>query len=131
MGTYGYLIVAAVVVVVWIMMHPRGLTDEASARRHLERGARVIDVRSPEEHNQGHLEGVMNVPLPELASRIGTVAPDKSQVLLLHCRSGARSSVAERRLRALGYKEVHNLGSYARAEKILAGSGYSPHPVAR
>ena len=46
---------------------------------------------------------------------------DKNQVLLLHCQSGARSGVAKKKLIALGCPNAFNLGSYARAARIVAG----------
>jgi rhodanese-related sulfurtransferase len=44
---------------------------------------------------------------------------DKNQVLLLHCQSGMRSGVAKSRFKGLGYPNVFNLGSYARASHIV------------
>jgi len=44
---------------------------------------------------------------------------DKNKTLLLHCSSGVRSSIAKKKLEALGYKSVFNLGSYERAGKII------------
>jgi rhodanese-related sulfurtransferase len=46
---------------------------------------------------------------------------DKSQVVLLHCQTGARSNEACRRLKALGYAKAFNLGSYERAAQIVSG----------
>jgi rhodanese-related sulfurtransferase len=42
-------------------------------------------------------------------------------VLLLHCQSGARSGAAKKKLIALGCPNVFNMGSYARAERIVTG----------
>lgn len=91
------------------------------ARRHLGEGAVVIDVRSPGEFSRGHLPGAVNVPLGEIARGIEKVAPDRNTVVLLHCLSGARSGMAARALRGLGYSRAFNLGSYGRAEEILKG----------
>ena len=44
---------------------------------------------------------------------------DKNQVVLLHCLSGGRSGIAKGQARGLGYANTFNLGSYARAEKIV------------
>jgi rhodanese-related sulfurtransferase len=46
---------------------------------------------------------------------------DKNQVLLLHCHSGSRSGEARRKLKAMGYTQSFNLGSYERAAEILSG----------
>jgi rhodanese-related sulfurtransferase len=44
---------------------------------------------------------------------------DKNRALLLHCQSGMRSGVARKKLKALGYPNAFNLGSYRRAEEIV------------
>ena len=79
----------------------------------------VIDVRSAGEFATRHIEGAINVPLNELASRIGAVAPEKGTALLLHCMSGARSQSACRLLKTLGYQQIANLGGYGRAARLL------------
>jgi rhodanese-related sulfurtransferase len=48
-----------------------------------------------------------------------TLVTNKSDVVLLHCRTGRRSGLAETELRALGYTNVFNIGSFERAQKIL------------
>lgn len=50
---------------------------------------------------------------------IGSVATDKSAPLLLHCASGGRSAFARRMANGMGYTNAHNLGSYARARRLL------------
>jgi rhodanese-related sulfurtransferase len=57
--------------------------------------------------------------LGELRESLPRRVKDKNQVLLLHCLSGGRSGIARGQARSLGYSNVFNLGSYARAEKIV------------
>ena len=87
----------------------------------LNQGAKIIDVRTEREFQQQHLPGVVNIPLDRLRDEIGRVAPSKDQPLLLHCLSGGRSGSGTAMLKEMGYRNVFNLGSYGRAEKILAG----------
>jgi phage shock protein E len=94
--------------------------NREQVRAWQEKGAVVIDVRTPEEYQSGHLTGSTNVPLAEIEGRIAKVAPDKSKPILLHCQSGGRSSRAEALLEKQGYTEVHNLGGYKDAQKLLA-----------
>jgi phage shock protein E len=89
------------------------------ARACLQQGGKVIDVRSPEEYQAGHLDGALNIPLGDLRDQIARHAPDTDQPLLLHCLSGGRSALGRRMLRQMGYRHVFNLGSYRRAEKIV------------
>jgi len=85
----------------------------------LKNGALVIDVRSVAEFTSGHLPQALNLPLDEIEILLPRSVKDKNQVLLLHCQSGMRSGVAKTRLKTLGYANVFNLGSYARAAHIL------------
>ena len=98
-----------------------GLIRPEAARALLQQGATVIDVRTPAEYASGHLPRVPNIPLNELGQRIEKKVPDKNAAVLLHCLSGTRSGLGKRELRRLGYTNVHNLGSYARARKIVEG----------
>lgn len=114
-------IVLAVLVVLFLIRR-MSLISPAAAREALSNGAVVIDVRSPSEYGLGHLQGTLNIPLGDLSARIDTVCPDKNRIILLHCLSGGRSGMAVSTLKSLGYTNTHNLGSYSRAEGILAGS---------
>jgi len=90
------------------------------ARDCLKKGAAVIDVRSEGEFQQKHLPGALNIPLNRLRDQIGRHAPNKEQAILLHCLSGGRSGIGKSILKKMGYRNAFNLGSYGRAEKILA-----------
>jgi len=112
------LIVAAVVAVVF-MMKKSGQVCAPDALKYLKNGALVIDVRSPGEFNSGHLARAINLPLDEIETALPGRVPDKNQLLLLHCASGMRSGSARQKLKAMGYTNAFNLGSYGRAESIL------------
>ena len=114
--------VAGVLGAVVVLTQLNSVTEE-TARDYLRKGAKVIDVRTTQEYAERHLPAAVNIPLNELKERIGSVAPDKETVLLLHCRSGGRSGVGTQTLKGMGYKNVFNLGSYDRAEKIVSGGG--------
>ena len=97
----------------------RAELSEAEAREHLKRGALVVDVRTVEEFKAQSLTNVINIPLDEVKTKFPTVVTNKSDVVLLHCRSGRRSGIAVGQLRTLGYTNVFNLGSFEKAGKIL------------
>jgi rhodanese-related sulfurtransferase len=107
------------VLAVWLAVKRSGGISRKAAIAHLRKGAMVIDVRSAGEFTAGHLSRAVNIPLSEIDTVIERKASSKDQVLLLHCQSGGRSRVAQRRLRALGYVHAYNLGSYARAAEIV------------
>jgi rhodanese-related sulfurtransferase len=81
----------------------------SDARKLVAAGARLLDVRSPEEYAHGHLPGALNVPVQELDRRLAEVGP-ADRDLVVYCRSGHRSARATEILRQHGFSKVHNLG---------------------
>jgi phage shock protein E len=75
----------------------------------------LIDVRSNDEFMAGHLPLSINIPFDKIES-ITSFSDDKSQVILLYCRSGRRAEIAEQTLRRLGYNNIYNGENY---EKLL------------
>lgn len=79
----------------------------------------VIDVRSEREFHATAIEYAVNMPLPQLAQRIGEIVADKATPLVLYCASGARSGIGCGVLKQLGYTNVTNAGGlYAAAERL-------------
>ena len=110
------------VVVVLLLLKVSTQVRQKTALDLLQRGAMVIDVRSPAEFQSGHLPAAVNIPAHDIARHIGQQAPRKDQPLLLHCLSGTRSGMATRTLKRMGYTKVFNLGSYGRAARIVGNS---------
>ena len=75
-----------------------------------QRGATLVDVRSPAEFANGSAPGSINIPLQELPARAGEV-PSSAPVVVA-CASGSRSAMARRILMSKGYREVYNIGSW-------------------
>ena len=107
-------------VAAFLLLKRLTLVRPEAAREWLKKGARVLDVRSEREFRGGHLPGAVNIPLERLRDEVARLGPDKEQPLLLHCLSGTRSGLGKGMLKKMGYRNVFNLGSYGRAEKILA-----------
>ena len=112
-------IVLAGAVAAFLLLKRLTLVAPATAREWLKKGAIVVDVRSEREFQARHLPGAINIPLDQLRDAIARRAPDKEQPLLLHCLSGTRSGMAKALLKKLGYRNVFNLGSQGRAERIV------------
>jgi len=112
------LLAAAAVIVILLILRQLGQAKPAEARALLQKGGRVIDVRTPAEYQGGHLDNAVNIPLAELGERAAREFPDRNTPLLLHCASGARSAAGQRLLQKLGYQSVVNLGSYNRAAQL-------------
>ena len=79
----------------------------------------VIDVRTVEEWNTGHLEGAILIPYEEIGDKIGPFVKDKSERIYVYCRSGRRAQIAKETLEKMGYKDVVNLGNLEDAAKAL------------
>ncbi len=70
----------------------------------------IIDVRTAEEYRAEHVREAINIPYDEIAAHIAAVAPDRDSRIVLYCRSGRRSGIAEQTLRQMGYRQVENKG---------------------
>ncbi|MEE0866005.1 MAG: rhodanese-like domain-containing protein [Clostridia bacterium] len=77
--------------------------------RFLKDGAILVDVRSPQEYREGHLEGAMLIPEYELMSKHSKIFESKDEIIVLYCSNGLRSKKAQRKLEKLGYTNVYNL----------------------
>lgn len=115
------LLIALACLVVVFRLTASSTLPTATAREHLRKGALLVDVRTVAEYNAGHLTNAVNIPLDQVTEILPQRVPDKSKVVLLHCRSGRRSGMAEKQLRALGYTNVFNVGSYGQAENLVNG----------
>ena len=85
----------------------------------MENNAVLLDVRTPEEHKSGYLEGAVLLPLAELESKISSTVPGKNTPIYIYCRSGRRAGTAVEKLKAMGYTDLHNLGGLKDARKKL------------
>jgi Rhodanese-related sulfurtransferase len=75
----------------------------------IAKGAKVIDVRTPDEFADGAYPGATNVPLGLLQGKLGEIGP-KDGSYVLYCASGARSSQAARVMKQAGFANVVNAG---------------------
>jgi rhodanese-related sulfurtransferase len=69
----------------------------------------IVDVRTPEEFAAGHLRDAKNIPLADLATRIGELEKSKNRAIIVVCQSGARADKAVRQLSAAGFADVVRL----------------------
>ena len=70
----------------------------------------ILDVRSQEEYDQGHIPGAVVIPHTEMEAQAEQILPDKDQLLLVYCRSGRRSKLAAETLVQLGYTNILEFG---------------------
>jgi rhodanese-related sulfurtransferase len=73
-------------------------------------GALIIDVRTQEEYDEGHIKGSLHIPVDEIESRLAAEVPDRQTELIFYCQAGARAQTAMEKAQQLGYQKVFNLG---------------------
>lgn len=81
-------------------------------RAWVKDGARLVDVRTPEEFASGHLPGAINIPVQDLPGRAAEIGAVTERVVV-YCRSGNRSARAARLLKEAGFTAVLNGGAMA------------------
>ncbi len=69
-------------------------------------GAVVLDVREPDEYQQGAIPGALHIPRGQLESNIESRVTDHDAPVIIHCASGVRSAFAAKTLAELGYTDV-------------------------
>lgn len=74
-----------------------------------ERNAYFIDVRTPGEFEMDQLPGAINIPLDVLEAQVEAEV-SKDRPVVVFCRSGARSGMAQQIMQNMGYPEVYNMG---------------------
>jgi len=75
-----------------------------------DNGAIIIDVRSPQEFDNGHIQGSKNIPVNVIQRELNTIKKWGKPIITV-CQSGARSGMAKSALKAAGV-EVYNGGSW-------------------
>jgi len=78
--------------------------SRTDARKLVDEGAQLVDVRAAHEWEVGRIAGATHVPLPELPERLGEI--DKDRPVVVYCRGGNRSSMATAALADAGYDAV-------------------------
>jgi rhodanese-related sulfurtransferase len=82
-------------------------TNEAIALHN--KGALVLDVRSPEEFATGHIVNARNITLETLANTLDSIKKYREKPVIVCCEAGTRSAQATKLLKAQGYTTVFNL----------------------
>lgn len=81
------------------------------SQNDVEKGV-LVDVRTPEEYNAGHIDNAVNVNWFDSDFSVQIEKMDKGKTIYLYCKSGGRSAKATKILREKGYKVVDLIGGY-------------------
>nr|WP_296007815.1 rhodanese-like domain-containing protein [uncultured Blautia sp.] len=85
-------------------------SKEAAAMMEEETDYIILDVRTPEEYEEKHITGAVNLPNETIGTEEIAQLPDKEQLILVYCRSGNRSKQASKKLADLGYTNIIEFG---------------------
>ena len=85
-------------------------TQEEATEIYERTNALLIDVRTPEEYRENHIEGAVNIPVYEI-DNIKNEIIDPNKVILVYCKTGKRSKTVKQILIQNGYKNVHTFSA--------------------
>jgi len=89
---------------------PQRITPQEAEMMMAGEGVVILDVRTPNEFEGGHIKNAILLPLDEILARAGDIIPIKNATLLIYCRSGNRSNQAAHLLVEMGYTFVYDFG---------------------
>lgn len=107
------------VVLAALLLLPAGIAEQYYQQITQEEAQRILDeetdfilldVRTEEEYDEGHIPGAINIANEDIGTDEIPELPDKDQLILVYCRSGRRSKEAAQKLAALGYTQVLEFG---------------------
>lgn len=84
--------------------------DEAKRIMDEENDYIIVDAREQSEYDEGHIKGAIVIPYTEIEQKAEALLPNKTQLILVYCRSGRRSKIAAQSLADMGYKNVKEFG---------------------
>ena len=85
------------------------IISSIKAKALIEQGAQLVDVRTAKEFSQGAAPGAVNLPINMLAQQAQNL--DLKKPVIVYCRTGGRSAMAQQILQSIGFSQVHNVGS--------------------
>lgn len=80
------------------------------AEKMMEEDVVILDVREQDEYNDGHIVNSILIPYESIQENLDKLPSDKSQIILVYCRSGRRSNIAAKELVKMGYNRVYDFG---------------------
>ena len=84
--------------------------QEAKEIMDTQTGYIILDTRTQEEYDQGHIPGAILIPYDEVLEKAEGILTEKDQLILVYCRSGRRSKIAADDLVKLGYTNIREFG---------------------
>jgi phage shock protein E len=115
------LLIVAIAVVIFVVYKiffgGKNMADQNTVKEKIQKGALIVDVRSPGEFAGGAYPKAVNIPVDQVQARIKEFGSDKSKPIVVYCLSGGRSSHAKAILESNGFTDVTNGGGYSNMPK--------------
>ena len=92
------------------MVYMNITAQEAKEIMDTQTGYVILDTRTQEEFEEGHIPGAILIPYDEVMEKAEEILTDKDQLILVYCRSGRRSKLAAADLVTLGYTNIQEFG---------------------
>lgn len=92
------------------MVYMNITAQQAKEIMDTQEGYIILDTRTQEEYEEGHIPGAIVIPHDEILEKAESVLKDKDQLILVYCRSGRRSKLASEDLVTLGYTNIKEFG---------------------
>lgn len=86
------------------------ITTEEGKKMMDEEEVKVVDVRTKEEYESGHIPGAILIPNETISENLPQELPDLKEKIVVYCRSGRRSDEAAKKLADLGYENIFDMG---------------------
>lgn len=86
------------------------ITTEEGKKMIDEEEVKVVDVRTKEEYESGHIPGAILIPNETISENLPQELPDLKEKIVVYCRSGRRSDEAAKKLADLGYENIFDMG---------------------
>jgi phage shock protein E len=114
----GTVILVTLIVMAFIQYNNTTIKKENELlSKAIQAGAVLVDVRTPEEYQEGSVRGAINIPLDSIKNHFDEFK-QHSQIILF-CRTGNRSGTAKRILETEGFRNILNGGPWDRVQKVL------------
>ena len=106
------LIIGILVIIIIVLLVYRNHRQETAYQKIMDEESNIIiiDVRTVDEYKTGHIKNAICIPNELISNKEIAELPDKSQEILVYCRSGSRSRQAANKLIKLGYENVIDFG---------------------
>lgn len=113
-GTRAHKCIHLAIAIALVLVAPSALAARPhSPKKLVNDGAVLLDVRSEAEFKTRHIDGAINIPLPDLPYFLEELG-SKDRPVVVYCQSGGRSKEAARLLRHVGFRTVVDLGAMQR-----------------